>query len=565
MDASLEPTGDIERARILLVDDSPQTLTALRAILECSRYDLVCASTGEEALRKVLKQDFACILLDIVLPDINGVELASLLKQRERTEATPIIFLTGADDDVGFLYRAYSAGAVDYLRKPVDAAVLRSKVGVFVELWSKTRQIAWQAQRLAESERRAREAELAMVRRESEQRYRNLAEAIPHVVFTARPDGRIDYVNRGWGELTGTDPDLILTEQVPPGLHPEDAGAFQREWRAALERVEAFQATCRLRAQGGQWRWILCRALPERDDAGNVVAWLGTFTDIDEQRRAHEERARLLAREHEARLQAEEAVKARDEFLGVASHELKTPLTSLQLLIQGFTRRAEREGEGAMPAKQVLDKLRVAERQIGRLGGLVEQLLDVARIRSGKLPLLVEDADLAAIVQDVAQRFEAAGQATSTPILVDCNAPVPGRWDVLRVEQVVTNLISNAVKYGNGRPVHVVCAMVGPEATISVADEGIGIGASDLDRIFERFERAERARNFSGLGLGLYITRQLVMAHGGTIAAHSEEGQGATFTVRLPLVTAEPDDPTEPVDGDAEVPAPQPAPALAAG
>jgi signal transduction histidine kinase len=228
---------------------------------------------------------------------------------------------------------------------------------------------------------------------------------------------------------------------------------------------------------------------------------------------------------------AEEAVRVRDEFLAIASHELRTPLTPLQLELDRFERTLRSAGS---PNPRLATGLEAMSRQTLRLAKLVETLLDVTRITGGALELELEELDLAELVGEVVERFAAEAKEAGCALTVAGAGPVRGRWDPLRLEQVITNLLTNAVKYGAGKPVEVRLHTTSEAVLVEVQDQGIGLEGQDLARIFARFERAASARQYGGLGLGLYIARQLVEAHGGRITVSSAPGKGATFTVMLP-------------------------------
>ena len=237
--------------------------------------------------------------------------------------------------------------------------------------------------------------------------------------------------------------------------------------------------------------------------------------------------------------EAQAAVAARDEFLSIASHELRTPLTALRLALENMRRVASREAIERLPTQYVERVLLTAERQGQRLEKLVSGLLDVSRIHMGRLDLDMEEVELGAAVREALGAVEdEAAQAGSTVQVK--GEPVRGFWDRFRVSQVVTNLLANAVKYGAGKPVEVEYGPQGDAAVLVVRDHGIGIDPSDQLQIFERFERAVSSRNYGGLGLGLYIVKRIVEAHGGTIAVESKAGEGATFRVELPLRPAVP-------------------------
>jgi signal transduction histidine kinase len=241
-------------------------------------------------------------------------------------------------------------------------------------------------------------------------------------------------------------------------------------------------------------------------------------------------RERALAQEHASRVAAEEGVRARDEFLSIVSHELRTPLTSLRLGID----HVQRLVDGGADAASISARLDSAARRVGRLTSLVDQILDVSRIEAGVLALDRRSVDLAEVARSVVERLERAAASASCAIELRTRENVVGEWDRRAIEQVVANLVSNALKYGAGKPVAVETMALGGTATLRVRDQGIGVAPEDVARLFERFGRVVSPRHYGGLGLGLYIARRLVEAHGGTIGVASERNVGSTFTVRLP-------------------------------
>jgi PAS domain S-box-containing protein len=247
--------------------------------------------------------------------------------------------------------------------------------------------------------------------------------------------------------------------------------------------------------------------------------------------------ARASAAIENARLyrDAQEAVRARDEFLSIASHELKTPLTTLQLQVQGLIRKTRVPGQDSSP-EAIAPRLTTAERQIERLTGLINNLLDISRITAGRLDLDLEPVDLAAVVREAAVRAREELSRAACALRIEAEGPCVGQWDRLRLEQVVTNLLSNAIKYGAGEPIEIGVLGLDGLARFTIRDYGIGIPPEHQARIFERFERAVSDRNYGGLGLGLWIVRQIVEALGGTISVESEAGRGSLFTVTLPRV-----------------------------
>ena len=419
-------------ARVLLVDDTPQNLVALEAILSNLHLDVVKAGSGEEALCCLLKDDFAVILLDVRMPGMDGLQTAELIRGRERSRDTPIIFVTASGRDDDLVTRAYSLGAVDFIVKPIHPHILRSKVAVLVDLFRKGAQVRRQAAQLA-------------------------------------------------------------------GLNEE------LEARVTARTIELQRTVKELKQQ------------------------------IAERKRAEAERAQLLVREQAARCEAERAVRIRDDFLAMAGHELRTPLTSLHGAIETLLRATRQGLLDAHTPDRVERMLTVIEKQDERLIKLVSNLLDVSRLSEGRLELELEEVDLSAIVYDVAECFREEIARARCRLDIHAQPHVVGIWDRSRLEQVVTNLLMNALKYGAGTEITISVSADTTSARLAVADQGIGIAPQHLERIFGRFERAVAGKEYSGVGLGLSIARDIVEALGGTIGVVSEPGSGATFTVELPL------------------------------
>jgi signal transduction histidine kinase len=231
---------------------------------------------------------------------------------------------------------------------------------------------------------------------------------------------------------------------------------------------------------------------------------------------------------------AQAAVRLRDEFLSVASHELKTPLTPLTLKLDSLARALQAEPGTGFAAQHGRD-VDVMRRQVKRLSDLVNDLLDVSRIASGRMRLDLERVDLAALAREVCLRFQPEADRAGCELRVSAPGPAEGYWDRLRLEQVLGNLLSNALKYGAGKPIHVQVRADGARAWLVVRDEGIGIAPEALGRIFEKFERAVSERNYGGLGLGLHVARTLAESMDGALRVESAPGEGATFTLELPI------------------------------
>jgi PAS domain S-box-containing protein len=504
------------RASILLVDDHPANVVALEAILAPLGHELVAASSGEEALRQILRRDFALILLDVQMAGLDGFQTAGLIKQRPRSRHIPIIFITAVGRDAAHVFRGYSEGAVDYLVKPFDPDILRAKTQVFVDLYLKEEQIKAQEKLLREHER-------ADLLRAGEKRYRQLLDSLPQSIWAAAPDGSVTFWNRAGLEYHGAKSEKSQTptdESLLGALHPDDRAAVRQALEEGRARQEAFEGQIRLRrAADGVYRWHLARVVPERGSDGAISGWIATATDIDDQKRAEQT--------------LREAIGLREDFLSVASHELRTPLTSLRLEVENllrFTRRSVAEAA----ASGVVARVQRIDAQATRLNHLIDELLDVSRIAAGRLELQIEDVDLTVVVDEVRARLADEAHRRGCALAVRATGRAIGAWDASRLDQVITNLLSNAIKYGAGKPIEISVDVTGDRAVLAVHDHGLGIPAEDQDRIFRRFERASSSRNYAGIGLGLWIVKQIVDALGGTVKVESRPELGATFTVDLP-------------------------------
>ena len=363
--------------------------------------------------------------------------------------------------------------------------------------------------------------------RQSEERFRMLVKNIrDYAIFMLDPCGHILSWNAGAERIKGYRPEDIIGRHFSTFYPPEDVARGKPDWEleVAIREGRFEEEGWRVRKDGTRfWANVVITAL--FDEAGELRGFGKVTRDFTHRRQAEE--ARELER-------LREAVRARDEFLSVASHELKTPLTPLQIKLTAMLRAIEQRPEAPLDPQRVAKDLDLARRQVRKLADLIEDLLDVSRISVGKLQLSPEPMDLAPLVREVVTRYAPQATQAGCAVEVETAAPVAGTWDKQRMEQVVTNLLTNALKYGAGKPVHVRVAVEEGQAVLSVRDEGIGIAPEHHAQVFERFMRAVSDRHYSGLGLGLFITREIVQAHGGRIEVQSELGQGATFTVRLP-------------------------------
>jgi PAS domain S-box-containing protein len=361
---------------------------------------------------------------------------------------------------------------------------------------------------------------------ETESRFRNMADVSPVMLWMSDTDGLCTFFNQTWLRFTGRTLEQEWGVGWAESVHFEDFQRCMDTYAEAFGARRVFEMEYRLQRADGAYRWVLDRGTPRYTPDGTFAGYIGSCIDITERKHL------------EADLRA--AVRVRDDFLSVASHELKTPLTSLQLQVDYIVRLLQRKPQDALGSGRFEEGMKAIGSQTVRLAELIEALLDVSRITSGRLELEPVDVDLTTLVRDIVLRWDAAAGESGSTISTRLDGAVPGRWDRLRLEQIVGNLLSNAIKYGRGKPIEVsVDVDVSDGAPrLVVADHGIGIPQSDHKRIFERFERAVSARNYGGLGLGLWIVRQIVEAMHGAIQVADTPGGGATFVVRLPAPLA---------------------------
>jgi PAS domain S-box-containing protein len=495
-------------ASILIVDDRPANLLALEGILEPLGHSVVQASSGEEALKRILLNEFAVILMDVQMPGLDGFQTAAMIKERERSRHIPIIFLTAINKDAEFVFKGYAHGAVDYLLKPFDPAVLRSKVSVFVELYLR-------GERLKHKEALLREAQREMLERRSEERYRGLVDAMPHVVWALKPDGEVHYGNRGSAQYPG-----VTSRRALIGLvHPEDREEVQAKLDVAFGNGAPFEVEYRLKRADGVYRWHLARGVPERDERGNPSGWIVTSTDVHEQRLAQDE--------------ATNANRTKDEFLATVSHELRNPLNA----ILGWMRMLR---SGRLDDEKRERALETIQRNTEAQLELVEDILDVSRIITGKLRIDVRPVRLSEVIREAVESVRPGAECKSITVETRLDPDADNvSGDPERLQQVVWNLLSNAIKFTpKGGRVEVQLERRDSHVQLRVTDSGKGIEPQFLPYVFDRFRQAEAisTRTHGGLGLGLAIVRHLVESHGGSVHVDSPgDGRGTTFLVELPI------------------------------
>jgi signal transduction histidine kinase len=390
-------------SKLLIVDDLPDNLRALDALIRDEQRIVFHANSGEEALALLLEHEFALAILDVQMPGMDGFELAELMRGTERTRHIPIVFVSAAGKELNYAFKGYETGAVDFLYKPLDPDAVRSKVNVFVAL--------------------------------DQQR---------------------------------------------------------RETRRQMEALE----------------------------------------------RSRHEQELLLRELNATQEELHRSLRMRDEFMSLVAHELRTPLNTLFLETQMRALQLKRGNLPATDPDQVGAMIERDERQIKAMIRLIDDMLDVSRMKSGTLSIRPGKVELMTLLERVLSDLSLQAAAAGSSVSLAPHAPVDGWWDEFRIEQVIVNLLTNALRYGGGQPVEVSVHGGQGKVRIDVRDHGRGIAPADIERIFEPYERGARNGEPKGLGLGLYISRQLASSHGGALTATSPPGQGSTFSLLLPVPDA---------------------------
>jgi signal transduction histidine kinase/DNA-binding response OmpR family regulator len=555
------------KVSILLVDDRPEKLLALEAVLEDLGQTVVRAYSGREALRHVLNHEFAVILLDVNMPGMDGFETAQLIRQRKSSQHVPIIFITAMGDEM-HAARGYALGAVDYILSPVVPEVLRSKVAVFVDLFRKTEQVKRQAESL-----RSRAAQL-----------QKLAAASVAINGALTIDKMLQTITDVARDVIESHQAITLFVDPRATQRPGKTDAFTSfsdkyaQWRGRpldldpIAHTLAAQSRTATRLTEAELRdhadWLVVRdvdippikggmlaaPLTGRDGNNLGVIYLSDraegpfFTAADEAVIVQLAQMASIAIENSLYAEEREANRIKDEFLSTLSHELRTPLNA----ILGWTQLL-RMGK---PSENELTRgLDVIERNVRSQTKLIEDLLDVSRITTGKLRLNVRPMALKPVIDSAVDAVRPAASAKGIRIDVhsaSTSDEISGDPD--RLQQVVWNLLSNAVKFtpAGGR-IDVGLDRVDGQAQVRVTDSGQGIDPKFLPYVFDRFRQADSSstRTHGGLGIGLAIVRHIVELHGGTVRAESRgEGSGATFLVNLPVSTVRGGEPRQPVAGE---------------
>jgi PAS domain S-box-containing protein len=535
------------RARILLVDDRAENLFALEAILEPLGHELVRASSGEEALRQVLRHDFACILLDVQMPGMNGFETAELIKSRDRSRHTPILFLTAISKEDEYVFHGYSVGAVDYMFKPFNPDILRSKVSVFVDLYLKTEQLKEQEARLRDVERRELQLRHTAEIGEREARMAQIVGSAMEAILTFGDDRRVTLFNAaaertfgiGADAAVGRSIDELFTAGVGKdelervcgtargtgGPAPRSVALTGRRADGSVFPVEASISCLRLEAE--RVFTVIARDVSERkrqeealrQQAVSLARTTSELQSVNEQ---------LQARQ----LELESAMSARSRFYASMSHELRTPINA----ILGYSALLLDNIYGPLNPEQARGIER-ANKAARHLLELVNDILDLSKIEAGKLELEIQPATFPSLIHDLFVTVRPLADEHGSELALEYAGEEPVRviTDPRRVRQILLNLLSNAIKFGEGKAITVSCRPT-PEGgvVVDVTDRGIGIHPEDLDKIFDEFVQLSQPNQHQGTGLGLPISRRLAKLLSGSLEVSSTLGEGSTFTLTLP-------------------------------
>lgn len=533
--AAQEPATPATKVKLLLVDDTPENLVSLEAALESLGEELVLANSGREALRRLLENDFAAILLDVKMPDMDGFETAELIRHRPKSRQTPILFLTGYKNEE-HLFRGYDLGAVDFLFKPIVPEVLRSKVAVFVELSRKADLLREQAVALVQQTR---------VLQKAEARFRSLLEAAPDAMVICREDGDIALVNSRAETLFMQSRDELLgrnIRQLVPGWSFEFSRAADEDGPALsgpilLQPSEGHELLAQ-RSDGSRFP-VEISISPVQAEEGLLIT--STVRDITERKRAEEARRRAeeLIRELNAHLEervlerTEDLLRSNDElaqFAYVASHDLQEPLRTVSIYAQLLAKRYR--GQLGADADEFIGHI---TESASRMENLIRDLLDFSQLDARGSDHFVETSCDAAL-EDALNNLQVRIQETGAMVT---RMPLPRvLGDPVQLSRLFQNLIINSIKYRSNQvpKIEIVAERRDPEWLISIRDNGIGIEPQYAEKVFGIFRRLHPRAERSGNGMGLAICKKIVTRHGGLIWVESKLGEGATFRFSLPRI-----------------------------
>ncbi|MBD2705030.1 response regulator [Spirosoma sp. BT702] len=517
---------------ILIVDDRPENILPLKKLLELHRFSVDTAESGEEALRKVLNTTYSIIILDVQMPDMDGFEVANAIAGFSKAKYTSIIFLSAVNTEKKFITKGYTSGGIDYLTKPVDLDILVLKIKTLQKLYEQQQELRNTQESLRKEVEVRTQAQEALT--QQMQALEGVLSSLPQMAFTVTSDGQLEYVNEHWYRYS-SDPKKL------PECHPDDD--ICDEWDVAFSQGMEFTRELRLKdLTTGEFRYHLLRIVPIRQQ-DVVVRWIGTFTDIHPQKQA----AELLEQQVELRTselllkntELEQTNHELQQFSWVVSHDLKEPLRKIQLLNDTIKEKFLKENEEAVG---YLDR---SIRASARMATLISDLLTYSRLSN---PETYQPTNLNTLLDELLLDFDETISRTGAKISIDTFPTIetmPGR-----IRQVFQNLISNALKFVKpdvAPIIHIKAERIatlaidgepdtnGSYCRIVVQDNGIGFDEKFLDRIFVIFQRLHTRSSFEGTGIGLAIAKKNIEKHHGLITAQSREGEGARFSIVLPI------------------------------
>lgn len=487
---------------ILIVDDNQNNIYSLKKLLESKNFPVDTANSGEEALGKALKNNYALIILDVQMPGMDGFEVAETFAGYSKTKEIPIIFLSAVNTEKKFITRGYASGGKDYVTKPVDPEILLLKVKTFYNLQEQNLAMKKTQQSLELEVQGRRESQVTM--KSEIDHFHLMLEGLPQIAFTLNEEGIVDFVNGRWYEYSSSDKEF-------PETHFDDVD-INEEFERCRKKGKALELEARIKnRETGNYRYHLLRMSPVYEDT-HVKNWVGTFTDIEDQKKVEKEK---------------------DEFLSIASHELKTPLTSIKAYMQLLDRKLklDKDSSEAGYVTKVQD-------QIEKLNILITDLLDVSKIENGKLKINKKPTNLEKIIDNAIETILQTHE--DNKVKIQHHVVIPDlvfSFDAIRIEQVLINFLTNAIKYSpQNNQVIVTTFADEEEVKVSVTDFGIGIPDFKQEAVFQKFYRVEESSlQFQGMGIGLYICSEIIKQHHGTIGLSSILGEGSTFYFTLPL------------------------------
>jgi len=548
---------DHDPVDILIVDDRSENLLAVEAILEPLGENLVRASSGEDALRCLLERDIAVILLDVQMPGMNGFETAQMIKARERSKYIPIIFLTAISKEQEYVFQGYEVGAVDYIFKPFQPEILRSKVSVFVDLYVQQRRITEQEQRLRENERQDLELRHMRELLQSEARFREIVDTAMDAIIVFDGDGYVSMINRAaermfgakLAEANGQPVRRFFPEGVSADIVSRICTIAERQRTDADEGRPVNQPVSLTgRRSDGETFPIEASVSCLEGSAG--FSYTVIVRDVSDRVR-HEEVLRRQAGSlassaaelkklndelHRRQVDLERAMTARSRFYASMSHELRTPINA----VLGYSTLLLERIYGPLNEKQA-EGIERTQKAARHLLELVNDVLDLSKIEAGKIDLRLQPVDFPGLIEDLFVTVRPLADEHGSALSIGHEgSPVRIVSDPRRLRQILLNLLSNAIKFGRGNPIRVnIIRGENGSATIEVRDQGEGIPPDDHERIFDEFVQLGKTQLQDGTGLGLPISRRLAEILGGSLTVESTVGTGSVFRLTLPK-TSEP-------------------------